>query len=85
MWKPLLLIFLVILTGTIGYSVIENLNILDSLYMTVITIFTAGFREMKQPLSPTGQFFMIFIILGGAGTATMGFTKLAEIAFGAVS
>ncbi len=38
MWKPLLLFFLVVLTGTIGYSIIEDLNILDSLYMTIITI-----------------------------------------------
>ncbi len=82
MWKPLLLIFLVILTGTIGYSIIENLNVLDSLYMTIITIFTVGFREMRQPLSDAGQIFTIFIILSGVGTAIVGFTKLAEIAFG---
>ncbi len=78
----MLLVFLVLLIGTIGYIVIEDLNVLDSLYMTVITIFTVGFREMKQPLSAAGQLFTIFIILSGVGTAILGFTKLAEIAFG---
>ena len=69
MWKPIVLILLVILIGTIGYHLIENLAFLDSLYMTIITITTVGFREVKEPLTPGGQIFTIFIILGGVGTA----------------
>jgi voltage-gated potassium channel len=48
--------------------------------MTVITIFTVGFKEVKV-LSPQGQIFTIFVILGGVGTAIFAFTKIAEIAF----
>jgi voltage-gated potassium channel len=80
MWKPLLLILLVILIGVIGFRIIEGLNFLDSLYMTIITIFTVGFREVKE-LSPGGQVFTIFIILGGVGTAIFAFTRIAEIVF----
>lgn len=80
MWKPLVLIFLVIFIGTIGFHLIEGWSLLDCLYMTVITIFTVGFREVKE-LSPQGQVFTIFIILGGVGTAIFAFTKMAEVAF----
>lgn len=80
MWKPLLLIFLVIFIGTLGFHVIEGWSFLDCLYMTVITIFTVGFKEVKV-LSPQGQVFTIFVILGGVGTAIFAFTKIAEIAF----
>lgn len=80
MWKPLLLIALMILVGVFGYLIIENMSPLDALYMTVITIFTVGFREV-QDLSVAGRIFTIFIILGGAGTIIFAFTKLGEIIF----
>ena len=80
MWKPLALIILMMLIGTIGFHVIEGWSFLDCLYMTVITIFTVGFKEVRV-LSPQGQIFTIFVILGGVGTAIFAFTKIAEIAF----
>ena len=40
--------------GTIGYHVLENMTILDALYMTVVTISTVGFGEI-HPLSPIGR------------------------------
>jgi len=74
------LIILMMLIGTIGFHVIEGWSFLDCLYMTVITIFTVGFKEVRV-LSPQGQIFTIFVILGGVGTAIFAFTKIAEIAF----
>ena len=46
----LLLGVLIFATGTLGYSVIEGWNYFDSFYMTVITLTTTGFQEVK-PLS----------------------------------
>lgn len=80
MWKPALLLVSVIIIGTLGYYFIEDMSVLDSLYMTTITIFTVGFREVK-PLSSTGKFFTIFIICGGVGTAIFAFTKVGEIIY----
>jgi voltage-gated potassium channel len=80
MWKPILLIFLVILAGVIGYSLIEDMSVMDSFYMTVITVFTVGFREV-QVLTPAGQLFTIFIILGGVGTILFTVTKFGEIMY----
>jgi voltage-gated potassium channel len=81
MWRPIVLFISLLLIGTIGFHVIENLSFLDSLYMTIITVFTVGFREIKEPLSPIGQIFTIFIILGGVGTVLYTFTKLAEVVY----
>lgn len=62
------LIFLILLiaAGTAGFMIIEGYPILDALYMTVITISTVGFRELKDP-SPAGKLFTIFLILIGVG------------------
>lgn len=60
-------LLVVILIGTLGYSLIEGWNILDSLYMSVITISTVGFQEV-HPLSSTGRVFTIFFIIFGVGT-----------------
>lgn len=80
MAKPVILFILIIIIGTFGYFIIENWTILECLYMTVITIFTVGFREVR-PLSLTGKIFTIFIIFSGVSTAFYAFTKVAEIAF----
>jgi voltage-gated potassium channel len=80
MSKPLILILLIILISTIGFHIIEGWPFLDCFYMTIITIFTVGFGEVRE-LSPAGQIFTIFVILGGVGTAIFAFTKIAEITF----
>jgi voltage-gated potassium channel len=60
-------ILLVVLAfGTTGYMLIEKWSFLDSLYMTVITITTVGYREMG-PMSPAGMVFTIFVVFSGMG------------------
>ncbi len=80
MRRPIILFLALLLIGTIGYHVIETVSLLDSLYMTIITVFTVGFREVT-PLSKLGQIFTIFIILGGVGSVMYAFSKLAEIMY----
>ncbi|MDA8089417.1 MAG: NAD-binding protein [Nitrospiraceae bacterium] len=60
------LILLVIAIGTIGYMSIEKWDFLDSLYMTIITITTVGFREV-HPLGRPGMVFTIFLIVFSLG------------------
>ncbi len=81
MWRPIALFISLILIGTIGFHFIESLSFLDSLYMTIITVFTVGFREIKEPMSPLGQVFTIFIILGGVGLVLYTVSKLAEVVY----
>ena len=57
-----------LLVGTVGYMIIEGWGILDSIYMTITTITTVGYREV-HPLSDGGRIFSLFLILGGMGGA----------------
>jgi voltage-gated potassium channel len=58
---------MVLAIGTAGYVLIENYTLLDGLYMSVITIMTVGFNEVK-PLSEIGRAFTIILIVFGFGT-----------------
>jgi len=61
------ILFVVMLIGTLGYWLIEHVSLLNALYMTVITISTVGFSEVI-PLSVAGKVFTIFLIIIGVAT-----------------
>ncbi len=61
------LIISIVSVGTIGYMVIEGWSFLDSLFMTVTTLTTVGYREVRE-LSSSGRWFTIVLIIGGVGT-----------------
>jgi len=66
---PLLLLGVLIFTGTIGYMLIEKFSFLEALYMTIITISSVGFNEVR-PLDNSGRIFTIFLILINLGLFT---------------
>ena len=57
---------LLIALGTGGYMLIEDWNMLDSLYMTVITVSTIGYGEVHA-VSPQGRIFTLVLIVLGVG------------------
>ncbi|MCP4571035.1 MAG: potassium channel protein [bacterium] len=66
------LIFLVLLlaAGTIWFVAVEGgYNIVDALYMTVITVSTVGFGEVHD-LDPSGRVFVVFLIISGLAVMT---------------
>jgi voltage-gated potassium channel len=65
---PLVVLFLLLVSGTLGYRLVGGWHWLDALYMTVITITTVGFHEV-QPLGPAGRLFTMGLALGGVFTA----------------
>jgi voltage-gated potassium channel len=52
------------LIGTVGFSVFEGYSVFDAFYMTLITITTVGYQEVR-PLSEAGRIFNSFLILFG--------------------
>ena len=64
--KAILVLLFILLFGTFGYMLIERWAFLDSLYMTVITITTVGYREVGS-VSIEGRVFTIFLIFSGVG------------------
>lgn len=61
-----LLTFLIVGFGTVGYMAIEGWGILDAFYMTVITMGTVGYSEVHE-ISDTGRLFTILLIFFGVG------------------
>ena len=51
----------IIITGTAGFMFFEGWNVLDSLYMTVITLTTVGYGEVHK-ISNTGRIYTICLI-----------------------
>ena len=68
---------LIILMGGIGYWLIEGWSVLDSLYMSVITVTTVGFGEI-YPLSPVGRIFTAVLIVLGVAGITFTFSALTN-------
>ncbi len=62
--KPIILLILLIISGTTGFTAIEGWDTLDSLYMTLITLTTVGFGEVHS-LSGGGKVFTMLLLLGG--------------------
>ncbi len=58
-----LLVFTILL-GTVGYVVLEGWNIGDAAWMTIISISTVGFGEIR-PLSAGGRILTSIIIVSG--------------------
>jgi voltage-gated potassium channel len=62
-----LLLVSVIVFGSIGYMVVEGWPFFDSLYMTIISITTTGYKEV-HPLTMPGQMLTLFVIILGVVT-----------------
>ncbi len=61
---PMIFTILLMLFGTIGYVVIDDMSVFDAIYQTGITFTTVGFGEMAE-ISDAGRIFTITLIIGG--------------------
>jgi voltage-gated potassium channel len=74
---PAVLLLVVTVYGTGGYMLVEHWNLLDSFFMTLITISTVGYEEV-HPLDAGGRLFSVTLIVGGVGTMLYAFGVFAE-------
>jgi voltage-gated potassium channel len=75
------MVTLLVMIGTAGYILIEQMSLIDALYMTVITMTTVGFDEVK-PLDTAGRIFTMGLIFSGVGTAYYLFSTVTETVIG---
>jgi voltage-gated potassium channel len=68
----------VVLMGTLGYRWLEDYTWLESIYMTIITVTTVGFGEVR-PLSSAGRVFTMVLMLSGVGTILYLLTTLTQL------
>ena len=78
--KAGLYVLILMVIGTAGYMIIESYPLLDALYMTVITVSTVGFREIR-PLSDPGKIFTIFLIISSLGVLAYFLSNLTQSLF----
>lgn len=79
--KRILLSFIALITiyviGFTGYMIIEDMSLLDAIFMTTITITTVGYGVVKE-LSSVGTIFTIILIIVGTGAAAYIIINLAD-------
>jgi voltage-gated potassium channel len=76
-WVGLSLLALVVLS-TGGYMVLEGWNLSDAFFMTIITITTVGYGEVR-PLDDNGRLFTLLILVVGAVIALIGISLVAAL------
>ncbi|OQY01414.1 MAG: potassium channel protein [Desulfobacteraceae bacterium 4572_123] len=63
--------------GTLGYMLIEHWSVIDSLYMTVITLAAVGYGEVHD-ISQTGRIFTIVLIFFGVSFVLYVFGNIVQ-------
>ena len=61
-YTAIIMLLLLLFIGVVGFRIMSGFTWLDAIYMTVITITTVGFGEVK-PLNPESKIFTVFLIL----------------------
>lgn len=63
----LLVVLTTLLIGTAGYVVLFGWNLVDSAYMTVITMTTVGFREVRELVAWPERLWTMLLAVSGVG------------------
>jgi len=74
----LIFILILIAAGTTGYLIIEDWSLIDSIYMTFVSLTTVGYGEV-HPLSEGGKIFTIVFLT--VSLITIGYTLSTVITF----
>ncbi|MEL6776790.1 MAG: potassium channel protein [Cyanobacteria bacterium J06597_16] len=70
LWLGLVALLCIIVLGTLWYWLVEGWHLAEALYMTVITLTTVGFSEVR-PMGDRGRIFTTVLIF--LGIATVGY------------
>jgi voltage-gated potassium channel len=63
-----IVLFLIVTAGgTLGYMLIEGWSAWDALYMTIISVTTAGYKEVHE-MSRLGQLWTMIVLVAGVST-----------------
>lgn len=76
-YVALLLVIVVLLFGILGYRFISDYSWIDALYMTIITVTTVGFSEVR-PMGPEGKIFTVLLILTSVFTVGFAISVVTE-------
>lgn len=72
------ILVVVLIGGSVGYHQLEGWSLLDSVYMTVISLTTVGYGETR-PLTANGRVFTMFVVIFGAGAGLWALSTLISL------
>jgi len=75
--QPFLILLGIFIASIIGYAVIEKYTFLDAVYMTTITVTTAGFQEVR-PLSDGGKIFTTTLLIASWASFAFALTRITQ-------
>ncbi len=75
--QPFIILHAIIIIGIVGFMLIEHYTFLEALYMTTISITTAGFQEVR-PLSDVGRLFTMFLLITSWLSFAFVITRISE-------
>jgi voltage-gated potassium channel len=73
----LIILFTIVIIGTIGFHFIEGWSLLDSFYACITTLSTVGYGDFA-PETTAGKLFAVFIIIFGVGMMFYSLVLMAE-------
>jgi voltage-gated potassium channel len=75
--QPFIIFQAIIIVGIAGFMVIEHYSFMEAVYMTTISVTTAGFQEVR-PLSATGRIFTTFLLITSWFSFAFVITRITE-------
>ncbi len=79
LFRVLLILIILPIIGTIGFMTIEDLRLIDAMYMAFITLSTVGY-EVVKPLSDGGKIFVIVYLAMGFSLFFYSLSQIGEMA-----
>lgn len=77
MLLPFIILLIIALIGIVGFMLIEHYNFIEALYMTTISVTTAGFTEV-HPLDQAGRLFTVFLLITSWGSFAFALTRITQ-------
>jgi len=71
-------LIILLIYGIIGSTYIMDLNPVDAIYYTIITMATVGYGDIT-PISPIQKIFTVSLVLGGVGLIAYAFTLTVSV------
>src|SRR5215204_1874328 len=78
-WSAFLALGVITAGGVLGYVLFEGWSFMDALYMTVITLTTVGYREVRE-LDTIGRLWTMALLVTGVGTLFYAAVSSVELA-----
>ena len=75
--QPFIILFAIVVTGIVGFIVIEKYSFLEAFYMTTITVTTTGFEEVR-PLSDVGKVFTTLLLIASWASFAFALTRITQ-------